>query len=224
MINTLETAVLFVLLIAPGYLCVAGFNQLSSDSATRLNASHLAQAVPASIVVLAIGWCPFGESLIGRLGNDESLAHSVQDLGTWLLLLGLFALGFCVGGIFGFFVRWALGTTVHRGTGIRALVGRGAAKVFDVLGFYRPSTMWEEAALSLASARQSLIKVQLQDGSSIYGPFAANSRMTLAPRPRGLYLEQAFIESNGGNLEEAPSGAFIMGDQVKAILILERDP
>jgi Family of unknown function (DUF6338) len=224
MIDTLETAVLFVLLIAPGYLCVVGFNQLSSDSATKLNASHLAQAIPASIVVVAIGWFPLAKGLIGRLGNEDHVATSVRELDTWLLLLGLFALGFCIGGAFGFLVRWALGTSERQESGLRAFAGQAAAKVFGGLGFYRPPTMWEEAARSLASARQSLIKVQLQDGSSIYGPFAENSKMTLSPRPRGLYLEQAFIEAKGGSLEEAPNGAFIMGDQVKAILILERDP
>lgn len=223
---TLEAAVLFVLLIAPGYFCVSAYNQFSSGSSTRFTAFHLAQAVPTSIVLLALTWWPLSGCLVKRLSNlSADVPGGVTEGSTWLLFAGLFAVAFALGAAIGKLVGWAAKDEERHPPANRAseMLRKSLRWAFDRLGFYQPATTWEEAAQLLGSANESLVKLQLSDGSVIYGPFSEGSKMSLAPRPRGMYLEKAFFENAKGDLEEAPDGAFILGDQIVGIYVLERN-
>ncbi len=202
---TFQAALVFALLVAPGYLLVQGYRHGRSYSAPDRDLYVLAQAIVASLGWVASIW--FVLSLVGDPistwgilpENNERLAEHQPAIA--LLVLGVELVPFAVGLLIGFIVN--------------ALQGAERAHVLlGWTGLFEPPTAWEhawgEAASRLATGagQQTIdVSVRLKGGGMVRGSYGAGSRADLSPRPgHQLFLETAF------GLDDTELPAKLVGD------------
>lgn len=202
---TFQAALIFALLIAPGYVLIQGYRHGRSYSVPDRDLYVLAQAIVASLGWVAVVW--FVLSIVGDPisgwgilpENDKRLTEHQATIA--LLVFGVELVPFAVGLLVGFVVN--------------AL--QGAARAHVLLGWtglFEPPTAWEHAWNEAASrlgtdaGRQVIdVSVRLKSGGIVRGSYGGGSRADLSPRPsHQLFLETAY------GLDDTELPPKLMGD------------
>jgi hypothetical protein len=204
--STFQAALVFALLIAPGYVLIEGYRHGRSYSAPDRDLYVLAQAVVASL-----GWVASVWLFLSLVGDPVSSWGIMPENGTRLAehhsAVALLVLGIE-------FAPFALGLLV--GFVVNALQGTERAHVlFGWTGLLEPPTAWEHAwneaasRVGIAAGQQQKIdvSVRLKGGGLVRGSYGAGSRADLSPRP----THQLFLETAYG-LDDSELPARIVGD------------
>jgi len=189
--STLEAALIFALLISPGYVLLQGYRRARSYSVPDRDLYVLAQAIVASLAWIASVWIVLsaaGDPVSGWgivPENDNRLTAHQTTIA--LLVLGVELVPFAVGSLAGFVVN-----ALQRAERAHMLLGW--------TGLFEPPTAWEhawnEAAARLSSdaAQQTVdVSVRLRSGGIVRGSYSGGSRVDFSPRPHHqIFLETAY--------------------------------
>lgn len=229
--NSLDSAIVFALVIAPGYMFVRGFSLGRAHIPPARDLYILAEAVVASVVWLAAFYLA-NRGLLERYGLlpvDEAVmeAHTLE-IGRLLLVIVLAP--YVVGRVAGTAarvggraaaqgVKWVLENVPGDLPGWGGLWRRGVRRLAKAVGespLLRPPTSWDRA---WATARDdaSIATVHLKDGGMVRGSLAS---VDVSPLPRQVVL------ANGQGFDEegvpiplalGPNGVYLEGAEIKAV-------
>jgi hypothetical protein len=221
---TLQAALVFALLVSPGFVLVQGYRRGRTHTLPDRDLYVLAQAVVASLGWLAVVWL-----LQSRVGdpisswglvpqNDVLLEQHREALALLLLAIEFMPFGF---GLMAGFVINAL----QRLDRARFLLGW--------TGIFEPPTAWEQAwnaahfRASTSSAQQPIdVSVRLKAGGVVVGRYGSASRADLSPRlSHQLFLETAYgLDDSGSPVtslgDGTIGGVFIDASEISAVLSL----
>lgn len=204
--NSLDTALVFALLIVPGYQLVRGYAAASGADAPDRDLYVLAQAVVASLVWLALTW-PAIHNLLVWVSEDKVGDHVLL---VYLIAPLVVGLPFLVGSLGGMVAKSV--TAPHGSKGPAAL-----ARVLSAVGLTGRGTSWDRVWLAAIKAGRAVATVDLANGRSIVGQFASNSFVAASPAAPAVFFERAYEVDANGVATTFAEGAFIDADQIVAI-------
>lgn len=199
---TVDAALIFGVLIVPGYLLDQGIEHGRKAATGRPDLHVLAKAVVVSLIWLFFTYWWGVDDLINWVDDDTLGDHSVPA--------GLWRASVLV--ILPYFVGRFLGRSVDRDTPL-------LARPLRWLGVGSPfQTPWDLAWEQVKSAPAAvLVTVSLEDGRKIAGQFAGASQASVSPEPPQIYLEEAYETTNGGELVVYDRGVHIDGAKIAAV-------
>lgn len=230
--GSLEAALVFVVLVVPGYLAVSGYRLGRASTPHPEGLAGAARAVTASAIVVLVAWRVGGRSVYEHALAGTAL-RSDEDL-TYRLALGVLLLppvaGFLLGELTDLFagrVTASLGrleerdeqTLRRRDRALRWVLRKVRARV----PLDGPST-WDRIWKTLKRDEAFVyVRVITKSGQSVMGTMGRASWAALSPQPRDLYIERVLrpVRSPEGAVEFAPTragrGMFIAGDQIELV-------
>jgi uncharacterized protein DUF6338 len=229
--NSLESAIVFVLVIAPGYLLVRGFSVGRTQIPPERDLHVLAEAVVASILWLVAVYLVFAGTIedYGLLPRDDARleAHGT-DVARLLLLLMLLA-PYVAGRIAGFSARWLseltaraltwaagkLGASESNGWPTR--VARFWVKRMRTAAFITPPTAWDRFWRFIDPEKEESITVHLKDGVLVRGALRSVDRSPLPHRVELAYGQAYDEEGNEVALGWGDRGVYLEGSEIRAV-------
>lgn len=225
--GTLEAAIVFTLVIAPGYLFVRGFSVGRTRTPPDRDLYVLAEAVVASVVWLAIAYLLVHARLrtLGLLPRRDAQLQAHGAAVVWLLL-GVVLLPYLLGRVGGWLQR-TFAQRLANGTAwieehVRPEQGRLASLLLTVTAavgrwqMLRPPTAWDRAWTE-QRARSGPVTLHLQDGLIVRGSV---ERVDTSPLQHQVVLsEGAGFDKDGTPLELAsgPGGVYIESTEIRAV-------
>lgn len=219
-------AVVFALLLAPGFLMVRGYRHRRYRTAPERDIYAVAEAVVASAIWVALVWLvllvlgdPVKDWGMVPLEPETLEKHRAEALA---LMLAVIVVPYGVGAAFAAFVD---------------RLERESAWFFNVgrrLGFLRNPTAWDRSWLSFDREGPGEVRVRLKDGSMIRGSWGRGAQVDLSPSPsHHLLLAQGYLEEagpRGSSVEhppvaapdvviraDGPEGVFIAGEEISTV-------
>jgi hypothetical protein len=232
--STLQAAVLFALLIAPGFLWVRGYARGRARTVAERDLYALAQAVVAgiawlSVIVVALqGWL----HTWGVLPRNDALLEQHKTPVALSLLAIVFlpyALGWAAAAVGQTLAsrleRWSSKTIWNgvSGTGLTAAKGRTklfAAKEIKRSGLVAPPSAWDRAWTRPAARDEGWVTILMEDGSFIRGRYGGGAQIDLSPRPRQVFLVEGYgYDQNGDEraFASGDEGLFLDAANIRAI-------
>jgi hypothetical protein len=204
--ESFDAALVFALLIVPGYQLVRGSATACGADAPDRDLYVLAQAVVASLAWLALTWPAVG-NLLAWVGDDTLDDHQLCAYLIAPLVVGVPYLLGRLGGML------AAAVASPRGGWGPASV----ARALSLLGFVGEGTAWDKVWLAPIKAGRAVATVDLVDGRSIVGQFASASFISASPAAPAIFFERAYQFDPDGTMTTFDGGAFIEGEQIVAI-------
>ncbi len=199
---TVDAALIFGVLVLPGYLLGQGIEHGRKADTGRPDLHVLAKAVVASLIWLFLTYWWGVDDLISWVDEDTLGDHSV--------LAGLWRASVLV--VAPYFVGRFLGRSVDRST-------RLLARPLRWLGIASPfQTPWDLAWEQVKTAPAGvLVTMSLDDGRKIAGQFVGASLVSVSPEAREVYLAEAYETTSTGELIVYDRGAHIDGAKIAAV-------
>ena len=228
----LEAALVFVVLVVPGYLALAGYRLGRASTPHPEGLAAAARAITASAVVVLVAWKLGGRDVYEHarrgtaLGADEG---STYRLALAILLVPPFA-GFLLGDLTDLVaarVARALGeldardedALSRRGRVLRLLLSRIRARILP-----EGPTTWDRIWNTLGREEPFVyVRVVTKNGQSVLGTVGGVSLAAPSPHPRDLYIQRVLrpVRSPEGAVEFAPTraglGMFIAGEAIELV-------
>lgn len=192
---------MFALLVVPGFLFVRGFFRGRSRADHEQTLYVLAEAVVASLLILAVTFPVGGDSVLARLDAGVPLSdHPTQTY--WFLvalLLVPFPTGIVVGGALDALIA-ALSRRRSRltatGEAQRSWRGRLEAwllRALEARELLRGASTWDRVWSDVNATEDYVwVRVKTKSGSDVTGRVGKRSRVALSPQPRDLFIEQVY--------------------------------
>jgi hypothetical protein len=225
---SLEAAIVFTTVIAPGYLLVRGLAVGRTRTLPERDLYALAQAVVASVIWAAIVYLLF-HGLLSRYGllprNDARLAKHGVEVGRLLLAFVLtpYFVGRVVGLVYRLIVQ-GISLGVNQAGPLIAdrteWWARPARWVVSALAeAVRAPTAWDRAWARAADRGQPVV-VKLKDGGSIRGVTGASVDLSPLP-PRLLLMSGQGFDDNGAPLplSTGDGGVYIDATEIRAVFL-----
>jgi hypothetical protein len=214
--NTLTGALVFAILVVPGYQLVRGYAVARGDAPPATQLYVLGQAVTASLAWLALTW-PFVTDLLHWISSDTVSEHVLASYAIAPLLIG---------------TPYLVGR--HAGRLVRAITREQDPigpywlwRLAHGVGLVENGTPWDRLWLKATDLRPlsgddqdqvALITVALDDGSSLHGQFGAQSRVVASPAEPSVYFERAYeTDAATGEVRVYPGGAHVDGKHIVAV-------
>jgi hypothetical protein len=237
--GSFEAAVIFVLIIAPGFLLQRGFQRGGTYAVPSLNLYAVAQAVVLSGVVLLLS-APVGGFCIAKWVDDGTLVTD-HRWAAWTYFVGLLIVPFLVGLVAGRVAQTLFSpmggqfpASVKGNQAVRALLwlrervyGSAFADWLGWAGFMAAPTVWDRVWLEVVGERESplVVEVHVGEDEPIVGAFASESFATTSPQPHGLFLETEYGAEGDRLVEyENSKGVFVDGSQIQSLRFFEHNP
>jgi uncharacterized protein DUF6338 len=211
--TSLDAALVFGVIVVPGYLLLRGYYVGRAHIVPEKDLYVLAQAVVGSLIWLAATWIVV-EDLLGWIQHDQLGSHVLESYGVASLIV---VVPYIVGRLAGALVRFAFkqpGTGGHQPPNWLRWLTRQA-------GIVEYPSAWE-TAWAPALAGRAIIEVRLDDNSSVLGVFAGDSDVNLAPRSPQIFFEDSLQVQDDGSLKS--SGAIhVDGSRIVSIRFVRID-
>jgi Family of unknown function (DUF6338) len=227
--NSLEAAIVFTLVIAPGYLFVRGFSVGRTHVPPERDLYVLAEAIVASVVWLVVVYLVARGRLddYGLLPRDDK---EIESNGTEVarLLLVVVIGPYFLGRILGWVTRMGLRRLEDAIEGVLSglpkgrsgpwkrlnALARAAAEALSETAALTPPTAWDRA---WSRRERAKVTVHLKEGSIIHG---TASRVDRSPLPHQVFLSSGDGFDEDGNpmeLAEGRSGVFLEAAEIRAV-------
>lgn len=230
--GSLEAALVFVVLVVPGYLAVGGYRLGRASAPHPEGLAGAARAVTASAVIVLIAWKLGGQSVYEHaragtaLTSNEDLTFRMGAAALLIPPLAGFMLGEFTDALAGR-VTAVLGRLEERDEASLSyrdrLVRWGLRKLRARLPLDGPTT-WDRIWKSLKRDEPFVyVRVVTKSGQTVLGTIGRASRAALSPQPRDLYVEQVLrpVQSPTGEIEFAPTkagrGMFVSGEEIELV-------
>jgi hypothetical protein len=229
--NSLESAIVFVLVIAPGYLLVRGFSVGRTRIPPERDLHVLAEAVVASVAWLVAVYLVFEGTIsdYGLLPREDARleAHGVDV--ARLLLLSMILAPYGAGRIAGFSARWLsdlLGRFLERAAEIlRASDRTGRPTRFlrwwvnrlRTVAFITPPTAWDRFWRHIDPQKQEPVTVHLKDGVLVRGALRSVDQSPLPHRVELTYGQAYDEDGNEIALGWGDRGVYLEGSEIRAV-------
>jgi hypothetical protein len=233
--TSVQAALVFSAIIVPGFLFVRGFGRGRPRITQEQPLYVLAQAVVASLFLLAIAWWLGGRTVVGWL--RDSTAISKHRDGTYGFFLGLLLVPFPLGLLAGGIADWLLARVLDardRLASARALEPdarrrRRSLAIWLLRGIesrelLEGSATWDRMWRQLQRRNKYLyVRIRTKTGYEITGEVGDDSRVALSPQVQDLYVERVYrpIDAARPNGEMAPveagRGIYIRGSEIETV-------
>lgn len=205
--STVEAAFVFSLLIVPGFLLRRGYVRGRTHAVPPLNLYALAEAVVASLLLLALVWYPFDLPVFIRRANAGTVVAPANEDQTFLLFALMLSVPWLVG--------WVAGTAVE------AITERPAGRSYQLLEKLRmlgPPSLWDAVWPKMRQTGRVWAVVRTKDGREIVGIFAGGSKAALSPLPHEIYLEQEYgYDEQGQFLLLSDEGVYVAESEIVSV-------
>jgi hypothetical protein len=228
----LEAALVFLVLVVPGYLALAGYRLGRASAPHPEGLAAAARAITASAVIVLVAWKLGGRDVYEHTRAGTALTSeegSTYRLALAFLLVPPFA-GFLLGELTDLVaakVATALGRLETREEGATSRAGRVRRWLLDKIRARIPldgPTTWDRIWNTLKRDEPFVyVHVLTKNGQSVLGTIGRASRAALSPQPRDLYIEQVLrpVRSPEGAVEFAPTraglGMFVAGEAIELV-------
>jgi hypothetical protein len=203
--DSLEAAIVFALLIVPGYAFLSGYRLGREKAGPVRDLYAVAEAVVVSVILLAIAWFRVSD-LLTWIDDDTLDAHKG---GALVLLLALILLPFAGGRVVAELFEW--------------LADRpGPERLLRKLKLIPEGNAWQKAWA--ATRNGALVVIDLKDGGTLYGQVADGVRIDLPPGAPALYLPIAYRPlgaGDGAELVRMTHGVYVHGEQIAALYLTD---
>ena len=201
---SVEAAIIFALLIVPGYSLLAGYRLGREGAGPSRDLYVIAEAIVASVLMLAISWFRVTD-LLDWIDQDSLDEHTG---GALVLLLGLIVVPFLIGR--------ALAEIIDR-VASRADLQRHLTR----LRLIPEGNAWQ-TAWARAREHGTLVVIDLKDGGgTIYGQMTHEGSVDLPPNEPALYLPVAYRSDDEGKIVRMSHGAYVHGATIAALYLEE---
>jgi hypothetical protein len=198
--GSLEAALVFALLIVPGYQIVRGYAVARGADAPPKDLYVLAQTIVASLVWLVLTWVVV-EDLLRWISDDAVGEHTLAAYAIAPLVVGV---PYAVGRIGGLVAR--------RAAPRRDLLGA----LLRAIGLGPRETAWELAWAPFAERPGGVVTLALDDGNTIAGQFGVRSFVAAPPATPAVYLERAYELRGDGSVVTYAGGVYVDGSRIVA--------
>jgi Family of unknown function (DUF6338) len=215
-----DTPLAVVFLIVPGFLLRAAFIRSRAHGAPTTDLYALAEAVVASLFVLAIAWWWRGEDLVTWADTKTLRDHRTSEYYFLAaLLLVPYPAGLSLGwGLNGLALAW-------RKSRDKLVVDENWAyklyRLIDKSGLVDGPTLWDDIWEEMnASVGSYYVRIRMKSGQEIVGGFDKGSWASMSPHPRELYLGKVYKHDAVTNAwKEVPNtlGVLIDATDVESI-------
>lgn len=228
----LEAALVFVVLVVPGYLAMGGYRLGRASPPHPQGLAAAARAVTLSAIVLMIVWKLGGQSVYEHaqagtaLTSEEGLTYQVA-LETLVVPP---VVGFGLGELTDLIAAKATSTLGWLELRDGEVLSRRESWLRWALGKIRARlpldgpTTWDRIWKTLKRDEPFVyVRVITKSGQTVHGTVGRRSWATLSPQPRDLYIEQVLrpVRSPHGAVEFAPTraglGMFIVGEEIEFV-------
>lgn len=228
--GTAQAAFVFLLVIVPGFLALAGYRLGRAVPEHPEGLVATARVITISAVIAVIAWKLGGNDLYDRVQAGTALTtHEPQ---TYRFAVALLVIPGIVGFVLAQFVdaltarvwvaRHRLPTPPPAGhreslvlrTWRRCLTGLSARLLHD------GPTTWDRTWKQIRRTEPYVfVRVTTKGGREIVGTVAASSRIAVSPQPRDLYIEQVLRQADNGNYYPTRHGigAFVAGAEIETV-------
>jgi hypothetical protein len=216
-----DTPLALVFLIVPGFLLRAALIRARAHAAPTTDLYALAEAVVASLFVLAIGWWWRGQDLVTWADAHALKDHRAEEyrfLAT--ILFVTYPAGLVLGwGLNGVALLWRKGRE-------RFVSGNNRAyrlwRTIDKSGLTDGPSLWDDIweERNASGHTDYYVRVTLKSGHEIVGAFDSNSWVALSPNPREVYLSKVYErDPDKGTWQEVPKtlGVLIDGADIESV-------
>jgi hypothetical protein len=230
-----QAAVVFSAIIVPGFLFVGGFGRGRPRTGAQQPLYVLAQAVVASLLLLAIAWWLGGRTVV-RWVNDGTAVSKHRDA-TYAFFLGLLLLPFPLGLLAGGVAEWLLTRVLNAHDRIaRARAAdpnahrrvRACAswllRAIETRELLEGAATWDRTWRQLQRRTKYLyVRVRTTSGYEVTGEVGDHSRVALSPQDHDLYIEQVYRPVDPQDPEgrmvpvEGGRGIFISGPAIEIL-------
>jgi Family of unknown function (DUF6338) len=206
--DSLEAALVFSILIVPGYLLLRGYYVGRAHTLPDRDLHVLAQAVVGSLIWLAATWVVV-EDLLGWINADTVDDHVVAS---YAIGAAIVIAPYLVGRLSGQLVAFASGLEGSDNQIAQATHW----VVFRLVAVIEHPTSWEKA---WAGRSQAWVQVTLEGDVVVRGQYAEDSKVDVAPLPPRLYLEKSYATDSDGTIIEQGS-VYIDGSRIMSVEFL----
>jgi hypothetical protein len=204
--GSLEAAIVFSLLIVPGYQLVRGYAVARGADAPDKDLYVLAQAIVASLGWLAFTWIVV-EDLLRWVDGDEVSDHLLES---YLIVPLVVGLPYFAGRLAGLLVVAVMRPDNPRGPDWFPWVLRA-------LGLASRDTTWDRVWLRVKRQGRGVVTVSLDNGSSIVGQFAGDSEVATSPAEPAVFFERAYEIGEDGALLTYEGGVHVDAARIVAL-------
>lgn len=233
--TSVQAAVVFSVIIVPGFLFVRGFGRGRPRVGPQQPLYVLTQAVVASLVLLAIAWWPGGRTVV-RWVSDGTAITRHRD-GTYAFFVALIVVPFPLGLLAGGAAEWLLTRVLNARDRLAAaqaadpkthrLRRSGAAWLLQAIEsreLLEGAATWDRTWRQLQRrAKYLYVRVRTTSGYEATGEVGDDSRVALSPQDHDLYIEQVYrpvdAADPGGRMVpvEGGLGIFISGPAIETL-------
>ena len=206
--GTFQALVVFALFVVPGFLLRAGYLKSRAHGAAQVDLYALAEAVVASLFVLAAASWWRGEDVLLWTTHGELESHRQT---VYFFALTMLVAPFFVGLALGWLIDGVL-------AGVKSLRStpegktRGAFSLLDASGLLQLPTVWDQAWSDLIGTSPLFVKIRTSSGHEIVGSFDSDSWVGLSPAPRQLYLSNVYRKNGSGTWAKVPGTKGVLVD------------
>jgi len=226
-----EAALVFLILVVPGFLYLGGYRLGRAVAEHREGLATVAKAIGISAVIAVVAWKLGGRGLYDDVRAGTALTSS--EGATWRLAVAALAVPGAVGFVAGELVDAAarrIGTAHDRrrdaaadDTEPRPRIARVADLALAVLParlLHEGPTTWDRSWRHLRRTQPHVyVRVTTKSGREIVGTMSDRSRIALSPQPRDLYIEQVLRKADDGHYHPTAYGlgAFVAGSELESV-------
>jgi len=229
--GTAQAALVFLVIVVPGFLAMAGYRlgRAVPDHPDGLVATARVIAVSAFIAVIA--WKLGGRDLYDHVRDGTALTKEEPQTYRFALAL-LFAPG-----IVGFLLAQLVDAVTHRVWAARnklpsspaagdpkepfgLRVRRKCLVALSARLLHDGPTTWDRTWKQIRRTQPYVfVRVTTRGGREIVGTVADDSRIAVSPQPRDLYMQQTFRQGEHGAYYPTVYGlgAFVAGTEIETV-------
>lgn len=230
--SSAEAAIVFLVVVVPGFLYLGGYRQGRAVSEHREGITTVAKVIAISAVIAVFAWKLGGRDLYDDAQGGTALTTDEGD--TWRFLLAVLVLPALVGFIAGELVDAAarrVGDAQDRRREAAATNAQPDAhramriqhKILDLLSarlLHEGPTTWDRAWRHLRRTEPYVfVRVITKSGQEIVGAMTDRSRVALAPQPRDIYINEVLRQGQDGKYYPTAYGlgAFVAGTEIESV-------
>jgi hypothetical protein len=228
--STAEAAVVFLLVVLPGFLAQGGYRVGRAVPEHAQGLVAVARVIAISAVIAVVGW-----KLGGRVVYEDARAGTAltsHEGHTYRFALALLV----VPGVVGYLAGQCVDLLTHRlGVAVdrlpprpqpddEPLTQRAKRRLLKSLSarlLHEGPSTWDRAWGRLRRTEPYVyVLITTKGGREIVGVATDASRIALSPQPRDLYIEQVLRQSDGDGKYYPTAhglGIFVAGDEIESV-------
>jgi hypothetical protein len=229
--SSAEAAVVFLIVVIPGFLAMAGYRSGRAVPEHPEGLVATARVITISAVIVVIAWKLGGRAVYDHARTGTAL--TTHEAASYRLVVGLLLVPGMAGFVLGQFVDMLARAAGNARDNLPApptrildhehlirRIWRGLLVFLTTRLLHEGPTTWDRTWKQMRRTQPYVfVRVRTKSGQEIVGTVAATSRIAVSPQPRDLYIEQVLRPGVDGKLYPTAYGLgiFVAGTEIEAV-------